>query len=305
MANLPAATPTALEALLPELLSGKTVQAVVLPSGNVGLAFAQPGDAYPRIVILLSGAASGVYVGDGKSKPVTIGGAAGGGLSAAVALTTTSAANPVTGAGSIVVNDTAAANVLLAAGLAADAFPRVVLGTDPTGRFVSLGDGTTNPVAGNAYLKRVDANTIGVNALTAAAAIVAGTVVQGNELVANNPGVNPTDVPQLQQVSPVATITSGVLPTQVFASGVGAQVSATRDVDVHVPVTFNPQSAATATCRVELSPDNVTYSTLCIYTVPVGVNLAGTIQDVTCRVPAGWRLRLTVVNAVLATATYF
>jgi hypothetical protein len=70
--TLPAATVPEVIAQLPELLTGKNVSTVVLPDNNVGLAFAQTGDAYPRVVILVHGASSGVYVGDGKSAPANI-----------------------------------------------------------------------------------------------------------------------------------------------------------------------------------------------------------------------------------------
>lgn len=112
--------------------------------------------------------------------------------------------------------------------------------------------------------------------------------------------------PQLQQLSPKYTINSGALPTQQFASGTGAIVVATRDVEVHTPVTFNPGVATTATCKVELSPDNTTYSELVTVTKPVGVVFDGTIEDVVVRVPANWWLKLTVnAQATLGLSTYY
>ena len=112
-------------------------------------------------------------------------------------------------------------------------------------------------------------------------------------------------VPRLSQLSPKYTTTSGALATQQFVSGAAAQVSTTGDVEVHTPVTFNSLVATIATCTVDLSPDNTTFSTLCVWTEPVGVALAGTIHDVTCRVPAGWYLKLTVAQAVLGLSTYY
>lgn len=134
---------------------------------------------------------------------------------------------------------------------------------------------------------------------------IVGTFNSGR-LTAVGAATTATGVPSLNQLSPVATITSGALPTQQFVSGTAAQVSTTRDVEVHTPVTFNPGVATTATCKVELSPDNTTYSTLCTWTEPVGVALDGTILDVTCRVPAGWYLKLTVnAQAVLGLSTFY
>lgn len=115
-----------------------------------------------------------------------------------------------------------------------------------------------------------------------------------------------TQAPRLNQVSPAFTVTAGALPTQQFVSGAAAQVSTSGDVEVHTPVTFNPGVATTATCTVALSPDNTTFSTLCVWTEPVGVALDGTIHDVTVRVPAGWYLKLTVnAQAVLGVSTYY
>lgn len=115
-----------------------------------------------------------------------------------------------------------------------------------------------------------------------------------------------TAAPRLNQLSPVATVVSGALATQQLVSGTGAQIITTRDAETHTPVTFNPGVATTATCQVELSPDNTTYSSMATWTVPVGVALDGTIQDVTVRVPAGWYLRLTVnAQAALGVTTKY
>lgn len=108
------------------------------------------------------------------------------------------------------------------------------------------------------------------------------------------------------QVSPLGTVTSGSLSTASLGSGTGAQISTVRDVETITPVTFNPGAATTATCTVELSPDNSTYSTVGIETEPAGVALDGTIHLIKARVPAGWYLRLTVnAQATLGTTTYY
>lgn len=136
-------------------------------------------------------------------------------------------------------------------------------------------------------------------------------ILQGTAITLTGPttvtvaGTGPTFVPQLGQLSPFGTILTTALPTVQLVTTVGAQVSLTGDVEVHTPVTFNPGVATTATCLVELSPDNVTYSALCTWTEPVGVAFAGTIQDVSVRVPATWYLRLTTTNATLGLSTYY
>ena len=72
-----------------------------------------------------------------------------------------------------------------------------------------------------------------------------------------------------------------------------------------VPVTYNPGVATTATCKVELSPDNVTFSELVTITQPVGTVFDGSVEAVTLMVPAAWRVKLTVTNATLGTGTYY
>lgn len=103
-------------------------------------------------------------------------------------------------------------------------------------------------------------------------------------------------------------LTSGALPTQQYVSGAGARLASPangRDCDTHTPVTFNPGVATTATCTVEVSPNNVTYSVLAVITKPVGTVFDGEIDDVTVHLLAGWYLRLTVVNATLGLTTYY
>lgn len=103
-------------------------------------------------------------------------------------------------------------------------------------------------------------------------------------------------------------IASGALPTVAPVSGTAFQPTAfpsSRDVHLVCPVTFNPTAGAAATCLVELSPDNLTYSTVGTATEPVGVALDGTIQLVSVTVPGSWYVKLTVTNAVLGTGTFY
>lgn len=99
--------------------------------------------------------------------------------------------------------------------------------------------------------------------------------------------------------------TAGALPTVLFVSGIGAQVDTTADRQVSVPITYNPTGVATATCKVEISPDNVTYSTLSTETEPAVASLAGTVRSLSLMIPAGWWVRLTVTNALISAATYY
>jgi hypothetical protein len=102
----------------------------------------------------------------------------------------------------------------------------------------------------------------------------------------------------MNQVSPVGTVTSGSLSTQQLVSATGAQVSTTRDVETHTPCTL---TGVGGTITVALSPDNVTYSTLCVVTPAVNAS----ITDVVVRVPAGWFIKLTTASATLGVTTFY
>ena len=101
------------------------------------------------------------------------------------------------------------------------------------------------------------------------------------------------------------TVKSGSLATASLTSAVAVQPNTLRDVESHTSVTFTPTGGANATCTVAVSPDNVTYSTLCVWTVPIGTALDSFVMDCYAKVPAGWWLKLTVnAQAVLGTTTY-
>jgi hypothetical protein len=98
---------------------------------------------------------------------------------------------------------------------------------------------------------------------------------------------------------------SGALATVAPVSATAFQCSVTQDVTLVVPVTYNPGVATPATCKVEVSPDNVTYSTVLTITQPVGTVFDGSIEPVTLLVPAAWYVKLTATNATLGTGTYY
>lgn len=134
-------------------------------------------------------------------------------------------------------------------------------------------------------------------AATLASPTFTGTVIVPLAANVNSP-------PQLDQLSPLLTITSGALPTLQLVSGTGVQVSTARDVDSYTAITYNSLIATNATATIALSPDNTTYSTLAVITKPVGVAFAGEIGMEKVRVPAGWYLKVTVVQSVLGLTTY-
>jgi hypothetical protein len=61
-----------------------------------------------------------------------------------------------------------------------------------------------------------------------------------------------------------------------------------------------------ATCKVELSPDNSTFSTLATTKIPNATNPAnGEVQLVSVRVPAAWWVKLTLSHVTVTSATYY
>src|SRR5258706_13916387 len=95
--------------------------------------------------------------------------------------------------------------------------------------------------------------------------------------------VGPSQAPRISQLSPIFTITDGALPTLQLVSGTGtlnptSTTNLRRDIEAITPCTVNPGGATIATVTVAISPDNTTYSTLGVETVPVGVALDATIH---------------------------
>ena len=70
-------------------------------------------------------------------------------------------------------------------------------------------------------------------------------------------------------------------------------------------MTYTPTAGAAATCTVALSPDNTTYSTIEVKTVPIGTALDSFIMATQVQVPAGWYVKLTVVQATIGTCTWW
>jgi hypothetical protein len=100
-------------------------------------------------------------------------------------------------------------------------------------------------------------------------------------------------------------ITSGALPTVAPVSTTPFQCSTTRDVFLLVPFTGDATNNA-ATCKVEVSPDNVTYSTLNTVSIAAALNLSGALDiSIEVWVPAGWRVKLTSTHGTLGTGTYY
>lgn len=100
-------------------------------------------------------------------------------------------------------------------------------------------------------------------------------------------------------------ITSGALPTAAFVSGTERQLSTTRDVCLVVPFTGDGTNNA-ATLKIELSPDDVTFSILDTLSIAAALNLSGALNvPVTLSVPASWYVKLTAVHGTIGTGTYY
>ena len=98
---------------------------------------------------------------------------------------------------------------------------------------------------------------------------------------------------------------SGALPTVQLVTATGHQVDASNDRRVVTPVTLTPTAGAAATCLVEVSPDNTTYSPLGTETVPLGTALDSFIRLIEIPLPTGWYIRLTVTHGTLGLSTYY
>lgn len=101
--------------------------------------------------------------------------------------------------------------------------------------------------------------------------------------------------------------TSGALLTATFVSGTGLKIgSPTWDSDadlLYVPWTTDATNNL-ATLQVEISPDNVTYSTLTTLSIAAAINLVGAMtQLLSLKVPWNWYVKLTAVHCTIGTAT--
>jgi hypothetical protein len=106
----------------------------------------------------------------------------------------------------------------------------------------------------------------------------------------------------LNATSPVGTITSGALPTVTLTSTTGAQVSTARDVNLYALLTADATNNI-ASCKIELSADNVTYTELSTVSLAAAVNNTGAVaQLATVRVPAGWYVKLTTSHMTIGAA---
>ena len=129
--------------------------------------------------------------------------------------------------------------------------------------------------------------------------VVTGTTTTGNATAA-------TMAPNLAQISPLFTITSGAMPTTgSISSGTAFQVSTTEDAELYVPITTDGTNNA-ATAAVAISSDDVTFSTLYTMSVAAALNTIGAVTlPVHLRVPAGWWGKITVAHASIGTGTYY
>ena len=98
---------------------------------------------------------------------------------------------------------------------------------------------------------------------------------------------------------------SGALPTLTFTSGTAAQVDIHGDRELVIPFTGDGTNNV-ASLLIQLSPDNVTYSTLDTLSIAAALNLTGALNvPASILVPATWYVKLTAVHGTIGTATYY
>lgn len=218
---------------------------------------------------------------------------------AGVTVDTTTYADPIKGGGAKLTTLVFPADQgALAIARSGDLFPRWLLASDATDGLY-IGNGAQDPYAHGGQIYAASGDSVGLDSLDG------GDLMMSEVVQLARAASNGVHAPRLNQVSPAFTIVSGALPTIALVSGAGAQVNTGRDAETVTPVTFNPTAGAAATCAVALSPDNVTYSALGTETEPPGITFDGTIHLIRVRVPAGWYVRLTAVNATIGTTTYY
>jgi hypothetical protein len=101
-------------------------------------------------------------------------------------------------------------------------------------------------------------------------------------------------------------ITSGTLPnTGAWVSGTAKVNPATRPITVAVEFVLAGTNTI-ATCVIALSPDNVTYTTLCTPGASAAINNTGAATlGVLVPVPQGWYIKLTFANGTVAQSIYY
>jgi hypothetical protein len=128
-------------------------------------------------------------------------------------------------------------------------------------------------------------------------------------MIANTPGAfgETVQTPALVDQSTLAPFPSPTSnPTAVTpVSGTAQQISTTKNTHIVIPVTYTPTAGAAATCDVAIGPTSGVAFDLGTITVPLGVANDSFIDYVSIMVPAGWYVKLTVVNATIGAGYYY
>jgi hypothetical protein len=125
-------------------------------------------------------------------------------------------------------------------------------------------------------------------------------------VISDHAAAAPTELPQIQQLSSYLTITSGALPnTGAWVSGTAQQNPIAQDITVNV-VVVTDGTANAASCTIDISPDNVTYTTIGAPGASAAVNTVGA-ETFLCPVslPATWYIKLTLVHCTVAASVYY
>jgi hypothetical protein len=187
----------------------------------------------------------------------------------------------------------------LAIAISGDSFPRYVIASDPHNDGIYMGNGTYNPVSDG-----VEMFLSGTGNLKLLSASGGSIVLGANASVLNNGEGDFTKVVAANGFSG-NPVTSGALPTVALSSGVAGQVSTTRNASLVVPFTGDATNNA-ATLKIELSPDNSTFSTLDTLSIAAALNTIGALNvPVSLTVPTAWYVKLTAVHGTIGTGTYY
>lgn len=212
-----------------------------------------------------------------------------------VVIDTTTYDNTITGSGKLtaVVGAPGTGSVpILAWAFDGDAFPRALLLNNPQDALLYVSDGTYDPYSQNHYISFSSGRWSVQPGLDVSALHVGGSAAIQSDVdldffAGHGPNTEGTTL------FPVTLV-----------SGVGQTLDdMTHDRRLLVPVTFNPSTGA-AVCTVDLSPDDVTYTTV-ITEHMEDPTPDETVHTVSLVVPGGWFVKMTVARATIGAGYHY
>lgn len=115
-----------------------------------------------------------------------------------------------------------------------------------------------------------------------------------------------TDAPRISQLTSWLTITSGAIPaTGAWASATAKQNPVARDVTMNVEF-LTDGSNNLATCAIDISSDNTTYTNIGTLSLAAALNALGAIKFVVpVSLPNAWWIKLTFAQGSVAASKYY